>query len=161
MTENSIIQTAINHYDENQEKYNNLFKNVEFFKTTGIDKDLKKDKIKFYDSNNKLIASADYEVCAVYYKNDNFWLWAWGIISLTKNHIKTSKKLLNYGLDIDITKTHSIYSLIKYFLINSKLKVNNKLEFDIYISLSLYLSKKQFIYQAIDTNNKGFNKFYI
>lgn len=158
MTENNIFQTALKVFDKSKEKYDNLFEKVKFYKTSEIDNDLNKDQIKFYDKNNKLILTADYEVCSLFYKNSKMWLWAWCMVALTKNKIQTSKNLLNYGLDIDITKSDEIKSLAKYYLINSKLDINNPLEIDILLSLSLYLSKKDYLYQAVDDSN-GFIQF--
>jgi hypothetical protein len=158
MTENNIIEIALTHYDETNEKYKSMFKNVKYYKTLGIDKDLKKDKINFYDKNDKLIISADYEVCSCYYKDKKLWIWAWGIIALNKNKITTAKSLLDYGLNIDIKNTLPLYTMLKSNLITSRFQINNNTELDIYLSLSLYLSKKKMIYKA-DINNIDFTQY--
>jgi hypothetical protein len=158
MTENNVIEIALTYYDESNNKYDSIFKNVKYYKTLGINKDLKKDKINFYNKNNKLIISADYEVCSCYYKNKELWVWAWAMIALNKNKITTSKKILDYGLDIDLKDTLPLYTIIKSNLITSRFKINNHTELDIYLALSLYLSKKKFIYKA-EINNIDFIQF--
>jgi len=55
--------------------------------------------IKYFDENDKNIASAELHTIGLMYPEDNIWVWAWSVYYLPKNQILLSRKILNYGLD--------------------------------------------------------------
>jgi hypothetical protein len=66
-------------------------------------------------------------------------------MSKSKNSTYLSRKLLNYGLDIDNEELIQL----KSELITSRFKIKNTLQLDIHLALAGYLCKNPIIYKHI------------
>jgi hypothetical protein len=157
-----IIPKALEYYDKNKIKYNSLFSkiknNKEQIEFIEKKKDTEKNEIIIYDENNKKIAKAKYELIGVYYSIHQLWVWAWALQKVYKNKIYTSRKLLNYGLDIDSFK----YDLLKTQLTTSRFKITNLLQLDINIAISSYLTKIPTIYShKIYISENNYTTYYM
>lgn len=156
MPENIILQSALVYYDKNNSEYQSLFDRVKSVSTKKNTKDMSKSKIYFYDDKNKLFMKGDFEFVGNYYNKYKLWIWSWAIPVLYKNKTILSRKILNYGLDIDPNDKPSINFSIKSNLTTSRFKIN-KLQLDIHIALVSYISKEPIIYKFInnlDDNDK-------
>ena len=149
MSENTIIKSALSYYDQNNSKYTDLFDKIKMTKIKSNTKDMSKSKIFFYDNNNKLFMKGDYEIAGNFYNKYKLWIWSWAIPVLVKNKTLLSRKILNYGLDIDSSNKPAINFFIKSELTTSRFKIN-KLQLDIHIALISYICKEPIIYPYID-----------
>lgn len=162
MPENIIIQSALIYHDQNNSKYQSLFDRVKRVKTKKNIKDMSKSKIYFYDENNKLFMKGNFEFIGNYYNKYKLWIWSWAIPVFEKNKTLLSRKILNYGLDIDLNEKPSINFSIKSDLTTSRFRIN-KLQLDIHIALISYISKEPIIYKSIDRlgENDNFITWYM
>lgn len=143
---NIIIPKALEYYDKNtilnETFYNNI--HYETWQDTPNLNDMDRRLIKFYDKNKKLLSTYKYEVLGMYSFQTNIWQWAWSIPALSKNENYISRKILNYGLNLDKNQ-----EFLKMELITSKFRLSSTLQLDIHISLASYLSKIPKIYSFI------------
>jgi hypothetical protein len=147
---NILIQRSLEYYDKNYELNMDFFKNI--YKRDIVRKsnnDMERDIIKFYDKNNKLLRAYKYEVIGIYKETDHLWQWAWANSELEKNKNYLSRKILNYGLDLDPTQ-----SFLKTELITSTFRLTTNIQLDIHIALASYLSKIPLVYKY-DTTITG------
>ena len=143
-----LIPRSLEYYDKNVEDYEPFFNNVYDSKTIQNDKDMERNKILFYNKKNDVILESEYEIIGLFYKKYNLWSWGWAIPSLKKNETYIIKKLLNYALDIDISRTNNkSFGFIKTELINSRSKITDELQLHIHLALASYLSKNKIIYK--------------
>lgn len=133
-----IIAPALEYYDRTNEQYKSLFDKLNplKFKKDESEHDLEHNKITFYDMKDKSLLTSNYEVVGVYSSEHKMWSWAWSIPLLKKNEIYISKKILNYGLDIE----YSIF--LKTELVTSRFEISDNIQLDIHLAIATYLSKK-------------------
>ena len=146
----NLIPLALEYFDNNNQNLEDFINKIDSKKTETIKnkKDMEKNKILFFDKNSKKLLESEYEVIGIFYKKYNTWIWSWAIPGLSKNQVLTSRKLLDYALDIDLNQDNNKqFEYIKSELVTSRSKINSKLQLDIYLALVSYLSKKKFIYK--------------
>jgi len=155
---NIIVSKSLEYYDKNLElnnkKYFNKINNIKFIKSNS-NNDMEKNKIEFY-YNKKKLYSFKYEEIGSYYNKSKLWVWAWADPKLKKKENYISRKILNYGLDLDTNQ-----QFLKTELITSRFIVNNLLQLDIHVSLASYLTKIPNIYCHKVTLNKKNKEDYI
>jgi hypothetical protein len=140
-----IITKSFEYYDKNTEHNNELFKNVRYVTYSNNEKDLKQNHINMYDKNKKIIKKYTYEHIGVLDNMSNSWTWAWSIPNYTKNLTYISRRILNYGFNLDLQ-----YMFLRYELLTSRFRISNPIQVDIHISLASYLSKHPVIFK-LDT----------
>jgi hypothetical protein len=138
----SLVTTALEYYDMNNETYNNAFKNVYYTKFIQAENDLEHNIIIYYDKNKNEIMRSKYEVIGLYNSNSNTWTWAWAISSFKKNNTNIVRKIWNYGAVLDPTVKY-----LKTELITSRFRVADPIQLDIHVSIASYLSKNPLIYK--------------
>jgi hypothetical protein len=69
-------------------------------------------------------------------------VWGWSSGELNKELILTSRKVLNYALDLDRENI-----LLKTALITSRYRVSSPIQIDIHLALTSFLSKQPFIFK--------------
>ena len=144
---NIIIPKALEYYDRNTKKNEDFYNKIHYEEWTNLSNssgDMDRRLIKFFDKNKKLLTTYKYEVLGVYSFKSNIWEWAWSIPKLSKNENYISRKILNYGLNLDKDQ-----EFLKMELITSKFRLSSTLQLDIHISLASYLSKIPKIYSFI------------
>ena len=102
--------------------------------------------------NNKLVCTAQFEKMGYYNTKLNLWVWAWafnalaGLPSPEKNELYLSKKLLNYGLDIELSNNSkkNDFNLLKEILTNSRILISNNISLNLLVYISLYITKKDY-----------------
>lgn len=128
--------------------------NYNYFK---LDKE--NQEILFYDSNKKLLTKYKYQILGKTNNTDNIlhWYWGWSL-DFIKSKIILSKKLFEYGLNIDSNTNQ----YLKQILVNSNIKINNNYSKELIIATSLYLLKHNnfFTYKIplYDNSNNNDNK---
>jgi len=158
---NSLIPLSLDYFDKNNHQLKDFIKKIDRNERIQNNKDMEKNKIIFFDKNNKVLLESEYEVIGTFYKKHNLWVWSWAIPSLKKNEVMISRKLLNYALDIDISRDENKqFKYIKSELITSRSRITNKLQLDIYLALVSYLSKKKFVYKVRTFLNNEKNNYY-
>jgi len=138
-----LIINSLKYYDKNREQYTRLYNRFKYFLYIKSDSDTEYNIIVFYDKNKKEIYRSRYEIIGSYYKIYNLWTWGWSHPSLKKNLSQTSRKILNYGLDIPPTD-EDMY--MRSELITSRFRITSDIQLDIHVALASYLSKQKMIY---------------
>jgi hypothetical protein len=136
------VTNALEYYDNNNEKYKNIFKNIKYINFVYGENDTSYNMINMYDKNKDKIFSSRYEVIGIYNNEYNIWVWSWSKPTMKRNNTFTTKKLLNYGIDLDPQ-----YTFLKSELITSRFRISNPIQIDMHISLASYLSKNPIIFK--------------
>lgn len=140
----TIVVNALEYFDENTEKYKHLFKNVKYVKFMDAANDMDHNMIFMYDENDNEILNSRYEIIGLYSNDSNVWVWAWSIPTFKKNSTYTSKKMINYGINLDPGLT-----FLKAELITSRFRVANSIQLDIHVALASYLSRNPVVYKYV------------
>jgi hypothetical protein len=141
-----LITNSLKYYDFNQEKYSKLFNKFKYYSIVQVETDIEHDKILFFDKDKQLIFESKYEILGIYYVSSQIWAWSWSIPNLNKNLVYTTRKILNYGLDI-IPSREDIF--IKAEIITSRFRISNEIQLDIHAAIASYISKKPMIFKLI------------
>jgi hypothetical protein len=136
------LKDALLFYDKHSEENKILFKKVNNVIFLPKKDNIEYRSIELYDKDNTLITGYKYEIIGAHYVKNNAWVWAWAIPLLNKNVTNISRKILNYGLELD----GSDNELLKIELITSRFFVEDVMQVDLYIALSAYLSKNSTVY---------------
>jgi hypothetical protein len=132
-----IIKDALEYYDNNQYKYYDKINNFKYYSINQ-----NKKNIIFYNKKKEKIYESEYELIGKYINYSNIWIWAWADSRQKKELINTSRKILNYGLDLDENN-----ELLKTELITSRIQITTPIQIDIHTSLASFLSKQPFIFK--------------
>lgn len=143
---NNLVSTALEYYDNNYEKYSDKFSKIHYVTFDKNDNENEHDIINFYDENKKIIYKSRYEILGLYVTKGNIWTWAWSVPTYKKNKTYISRKLLNYGTELE----HNSNLFLKSELITSRYKITNPIQLDIHAGISSYLSKQPVIYKFYD-----------
>ena len=164
-----LIKNAYNYYDKKISYIEKKLGNISKYKIIGekSSSDLEPNIINFYDSNNKLIFSTQYEKMGYYNKKTKIWIWAWAFNGLKgfppqqKNELYLTKKLLNYGLDIELLDNDKSKnpSLLKDILSNSRILISNITSLNLLVYISLYLTKKDYLLTLKVKNNNHITEY--
>lgn len=172
----NIVATALEYFDRNTYKYKKFLSNIKFYKIKHNNTDIDRSVIIFYNKHEKILAECKYEEIGNYYPKNNVWVWSWGIPSLPKNKSFLSRKILTYGLDININTSNNDnknknnkkndinnYNIIdttniflKAELITPRLRLNNIIQLEIHLAITSYLTKLPFIFY-IDFASTSYN----
>lgn len=139
---NIIVPVALEYYDSNKEKYQNIFRKIKYIKFQHIDSEIGHNKIIFYDKNKNELYSSRYELIGLYYSYTNIWMWSWASPIILKKHTNIIRKVWNYGAELDPKD-----SFLKTELTTSRFVISNPIQLDIHLSISSYLSKIPMIFE--------------
>jgi hypothetical protein len=153
--DNNLVDLSLKYKDKNFEKYYNFFKSVKKVTFKKSDPSIQ-DIIELYDENGQLLLSSKYEYIGMYEKTTKSWIWGWAISSMEPKAINIIKKILLYGLNINLKDSDSILNFIKNELITSRFKIHSDLQKDIHIGIAQYIGKKNLIYEFEDTIDSNF-----
>ncbi|MBA42841.1 MAG: hypothetical protein CMF62_02390 [Magnetococcales bacterium] len=149
--QDTVIRRALKYYDDNNDKTSETLKNARYFTTEKTTKDLSRNKITFYNENKIEIFNSEYEIIALYNNTSKLWTWSWSVPLLSKNSTYTSRKILNYGLDLGEKNL-----ALKAELITSRFRISNPIQIDIHCAISSYLSKIPMIYELKFSENQEY-----
>jgi len=162
MIHDEIVAPALEYYDRSREQYKPLFEKLSptKFKKDTSPHDLEHNKITFLDNKNKEILTSNYEIVGIYSNFHKMWCWAWSVPIFRKNETYISKKILNYGLELE----SSLF--LKTELVTSRFKISDKIQLDIHIAIATYLSKKiiykyRYFKNKNDINTDNYIDYYI
>lgn len=162
MDDNNVTRTVVNaleYYDKNSEKNEKLFKEAKYINFPSDDKDSKSDivrtKMILYDENKKEIFRSKFEIIGIYENLTKTWSWAWSIPKLPKNKSYISRKILNYGLDLESDNINNTF--LRTELITGRFRISNHIQLDLHVSLASYISKMPNVYRYIykESNTEG------
>lgn len=141
----NIVTKALDYYDANREKYDKFLSKIKSFRISERkSSDMDHSTIIFFDANNNQVWTTRYEVLGTYYSESNTWAWSWAKANSPKNQTYLARKILNYGLNIDIDMKITNASekvFLKTELITSRFRINDPVQLDVHIALSSYISK--------------------
>ena len=141
-----LIQDAFEYYDknmiENDEKYR-TYEYVSYEDTPNT--------LIFYDKNNNKVNQTTYEIIGQIMYSSGVWIWGWSNSRLDKLHIPTSKRLLEYGLELENILRSRI---LKTALITSRIYITSPIQIEMFVALASFLSKRPFVYR-LDDNFKS------
>jgi len=147
-----IIAQSLEYYDNNNNNYKKLKDKITYINIIKTSND---NFIEFYDENKKLLKKSKYEILGTYNYPGNIWTWGWSVALLNKRLANTSKKIFNYGFDLDENNV-----FIRNELITSRFKITNPIQLDIHIAIGSYLSKKDFIFSYKQYSSNILKKSY-
>lgn len=132
-----FIKNSLEEFDNINNKYKNEIKKIK------PDFNLEKNIITFdKDSYN-------YEILGIYHNVNKVWIWGWLLPDRNPKDLELVRKLLNYGLTINIDDTNPLFGLYLYIktnLINSRFLIKNKTQLDIILAITKKLLKKNCIF---------------
>lgn len=121
---------------------------------------IKNNKIAFSDDKNLYY---EMELAGTFNNTDNTWEWGWASSDSGLLDNSISRRLLNYGMSLNISDNNKINKFVKMMLLTSHIKFNNKLELSNHIGFIKNLLYQDthclFIYEDIKYNDK--NKYVI
>jgi hypothetical protein len=138
----NVVVDSLEYYDRNTERYGHLFKKVKYIKFVNAEKDTEHNVIMMFDSNKNQILESRYEIIGVYNNQSRTWTWAWSVPRFKKNTTFISRKIINYGMDLD---PESYF--LKTELITSRFRITNHVQLDIHTAIAAYLSKQELVYK--------------
>lgn len=145
----NILYDAFMHYDMTMHKYKKKFKKFSYYTEEIEDNDIKYNKAFFYDDKDKLIAEGNVHNIGSYIKSSQIWIWAWAYVGaqLVKNKVYLIRKILLYALDWSQDKYKNDFdTILKSFLINSRLKIFNDIQIEIILALTLYITQGMYVF---------------
>jgi hypothetical protein len=148
----NIIKDALEKYDRDNEKYENLKKKIKYIRVAEIEPaDMYGLKLVFYDKNKEELFRSRIEILGKYFNSVNTWIWGWALSDIDKAITTVIRKVFLYGTDINIgtVKNETIRHeniLLKNELITSRFRIDNDIQIDIHCAIASYLSKKPFIF---------------
>ena len=137
-----LIINSLRYFDKNKDKYFKFISKVKFVVFIYDENDMNHNVIIFYDKKNNELFRSKFEIMGIYYSFSNTWAWAWSAPLFKKNLTYISKKILQYGLDIDDKKKQ----FLKTELITSRFRIVNYVQLDIHIAVSSYIAKSPMIF---------------
>lgn len=157
----NIIKDALEFYDNNNEKYENIKKKIKYIRiipSQELHEDIIGTKLSFYDKNKNELFASRIEFLGNYYNKINVWVWGWSIPILDKSLSTIIRKVFLYGTDIDITPYNFDNILLKNELITSRFRIIDEVQLEIHCAIASYLSKKPFIFiwKDIDVSENEF-----
>lgn len=158
---NNVIVNALDYYDKNYEKNEKIFLNAKYInfplKNKDIKGDITRNTMTLYDKNKEEIFSSRYEYIGVYDSSIKTWTWAWSIPELSKKSSYISRKILNYGLDLESNNTHNTF--LRAELITGRFRITNKIQLELHASIASYIAKIPKIYKYILKHSKNSDKY--
>jgi hypothetical protein len=136
MLQETLVPAALEYYDRTQEKFKDLFKKIASYKRETSPLDMERNRIIAYDISKNVVLVSKYEVIGIHSNLHKIWCWAWSVPTLAKNAVYISRKILNYGLDIESSM------FLKTELTTSRFVVSDKIQMDLHIAIACYLAKK-------------------
>ena len=158
------IKKALDYYDEQILKYNNLIisKNIKISEKINED-----NEIIFYDEDNKIAYDSTFEVLGYFDSSTRVWVWGWLMQGFKNEDTKISKDLLNYGLKLEpSTKYIDLEMMIKALLVNSRIRIGEDIQLTINLAICCKIVRERFkfIYPKkvyTDTTKKNYITFYL
>lgn len=138
----NIIQSALEYYDKNNEKYKSILKKIKYISYS--DKNEYGDVIcSFFDKDEKLIFKSKVEIIGKYFVDTNLWVWGWSVPLLDKSLTGIIRNVFLYGTELYNTNATSDIYILRQQLLTSRFFITDNVQIDIYIALSSYLSKNK------------------
>lgn len=152
----NMVINALEYYDINSEKIDKMMEHIKYVNFQPLDEKVKGDIIKrqvsFFDKDKQEIYNFSYEVIGIYENQTKTWSWAWAIPKLKKNLTYISRKILNYGLDIEPENTNNTF--LRAELITGRFRISNIIQLDLHVAIASYIAKKPFIFKCIYNRNQ-------
>ena len=142
----NLINDALEYYDKNNDKYDSFFKNVKYVHFEMANTDVEHNRIIMMDKDRRIIINSRYENIGIYNNNSHTWIWAWSVPIFKKNSTQIAKKIINYGMNIDLLTDSNF---LKTELITSRFRISNPIQLDIHVAIASYLSKQPLIYKYV------------
>jgi hypothetical protein len=131
----NVITSALSYYDNSLNTYSKLLK---YKRQLVYDNEKNSYVVRFINKKREVVFVSKCEIIGKYDLLNGYWMWAWADNSYDSHLIQYSKKILNYGLNLDNSK-------LRDHFINSKIFLNSNAQIDIHIALILYILKKPLI----------------
>jgi len=151
-----LIKKSLDYFDNQNSKYKKYL-SEEYYLS------LKENKI--FNKNNETFINIKFEVLGIFHHNTKVFFWGWVLPYLSINETKTSRELLNYGLNLDPESNNLEHFYLKSLFLNSRIYIENDFDLDLIQSISTYLLKNKlsFIFKGILNTNDSFliTTFYL
>lgn len=114
-------------------------------------------KILDKNTDEVILSDFDMEILGVFNHHSNVFLWSWSLPYLGINETKTTKELLNYGLQLEPTSNSVSHFFLKTLLVNARNYIDSDFDLELIQALSSYILKDKcnFIYPINLYNNEN------
>lgn len=138
-----VVTKSLEYYDNNKEKYTPIISKIKFIKFELGTSDMDRTTFIAYNKNKEEIFRSRIEYIGTYFTYSRTWAWSWAVPDYPKNTTFISRKIFNYGLDLD-PSTDNIF--LRAELLTSRFRISNEIQLDIHVAISSYLSKNPLVY---------------
>lgn len=159
----NLVPKALEYFDNNMEELDKKFRDVKYIRWTVYPTDIKKNKVKMYNKDKERLFEFEYEILGmlnVMDDNVSVWTWAWSIPTLDKKSTQLSRKILDYGFNLEGGKNN----FLKTELLTSRFRITNYIQTEIHVAIGSYLTKQSKIFRFIfppDNEQSSANREYI
>lgn len=158
-----LVKEALRYYDKNNEKFGHLVSKVKYYQIIKNFKDMEKFELILYDDEQKELVRSKLEYIGFFNNQSNTWVWAWANPQAYKNQTYLSRKVINYGMDLEPNKDNY---LLKTELLTSRFSIDDPTQLDFHLSVFSYLTKKPYVFEfvvnpEISTTNEGILEYNI
>jgi hypothetical protein len=151
-----LIINSLSYYDECFFRTYNLLDGYVF--TEKIESDSSDGYGKIIFSKNGKTLEFFYEIIFYCIDNINTLIWGWSLPYINGKLIQLSKRVLNYGLNMNIDDVLTQY--LKFAISNSRIIVPKGKDRDILCGIFLYLTKSLYIY-SLKEQDKEVTSYYV
>jgi hypothetical protein len=131
-----LLKKAFKYYDEKKNYYE------DFINDNNIIMNKEESTITFKNNNKKF----KYQLLGLFHNQTNVWIWSWMIPTIDIQNSLISRKLLEYGLKINVFGDDNDELYLRTQFVNSRFLLNNDIQLDIHLSLSSYIAKDNFLF---------------
>lgn len=152
----NITSSALKNFDEKTKK------NIKYLDRATYDIKFKDERADFttpsfdcYNKKEEIVFTGTHNIIGWYYMNEHKWIWGWYIpfdnTRVTKNLTYTSRKLLNYALNLELPNSSKIdkefISLfeIRRMLLSNVIYIDHPFQLEIIIAIAQYLTKADLV----------------
>jgi len=133
-----VVTNSLNYYDKTNQKYKDILSKTKYWRHVNGETGQRSIAV-LLDKDKKELLRAEYEALGVYY-NTHVWTWAWAVPWLETKNIILSRKILNYGLDLN-NKADKLEVYMRTILTSSRSKISDYIQLDMYLAIANYLTK--------------------
>ena len=138
----SIVTSALDYYDKHCENFNSFVSNIKYYKYEIHTGDMERNIITLYDKDKKVVLKSKVEHIGQFFSDYKLWAWSWALPLYNKNVSYITKKMFEYGLNLDPDKENLF---LKTELITSRFRITDPIQLEVHIAMAAYLSKNPYI----------------
>lgn len=160
MNKNNLIESALDYYDNVVSDFDEIIKdkNIVSYDLVDKKKDVERNVMYLYNEKGEMVYESKWETLGFYINKYKLWTWAWANPIYNKNNTFLSRKILEYGFNLD----PNVDYFLKTELVTPRFIINNDIQLDIHLALASYLLKKKiFPYKVVINTDETTEENYM